>query len=90
MGYNQSGSSSEKALQGLLNQVLCLTVNVCCGLIENQYFRIISHSPGDGEELSLPGGKGDTTFLQLRIQFAGQAGNQILQVSQASNSLKLS
>ncbi len=35
MSYNQGGASLEKPLQCSLNEVLCLAVDVCCGLVEN-------------------------------------------------------
>jgi hypothetical protein len=33
MGDNQSGTAMEETFEGLLDQVLCFTVNICRGLI---------------------------------------------------------
>ena len=58
MGHHDGGASGHQGLQGLLNPLLRLGVDVGRSLVQNEDGRVKGQSPGEADELPLSGGEG--------------------------------
>ena len=80
MGDDDQRLLSVESVDGIHDGSLGVIVQGRCGLVQDQYLRIIVKSPGNADPLSLPAGQPYAPLPYARVQPLRQRAHKLVQL----------